>query len=734
MSCPGPVSLITRLLLPALLLVALPAHAAAATGALTQLPGAGGCITNSGKQGCAKGRAVPQGALAISRDGRSVYASGSSLAAFARNAATGALSQLAGTAGCLSKSGANGCTKVPELADAADVAVSDDGRNVYAAGVNGVVVFARNTATGALNRLAGSAGCVRNAGSSGPAGCPTARGLGNPAAVAVSRDGRNVYVAANGSGAIAVFTRDASTGALAQPAGDAGCVADTDSGEPCAKARGLFDANAVAVSPDSTTVYAGSRRNPDDESGELAIFTRDPATGALTQPAGAAGCVVDSQISRDGCAKARSLTGPSVFAFGPGGRTLYVGSTALVGSEEDLGGDIAVFKRTPAGALTQPTGGGGCVDLQSGTSCPNKASVSDVSGLAISADGKSAYVADAVFGGAVGVFARNPSTGALTQLRGKAGCLNKRGSKGCSQARWLQNPEDVVVSPDSRNVYATSQAGGGVLVFKRQRAASTSATAAKKKKPAAAVKFKVTSVSGFLYGVGSAFNGENPGGPCGGGSWSGYIGGTNPRQAGFQTGGFYKGRVLASSGTFDPKTGKGLISARVVVPYEQSGFRSCDVQPTDDPAKDQYRYRPECNIPSATETLNMKISVAGRRIAWDPGAEVHTPGPDQPAPLLPRVGIVPSFVCPLATRAYVARIEWLSEARTTCANPAPAASTFSRKGPVTLVLDCKRAADATQYGFSGFDYVDVLGATYFFSTVNGMPAAEHKASITFKRQ
>jgi hypothetical protein len=47
------------------------------------------------------------------------------------------------------------------------------------------------------------------------------------------------------------------TGALTQPAGNAGCVSQSG-GEPCANGHALLNPTSVAVSPDGKSVYAAS--------------------------------------------------------------------------------------------------------------------------------------------------------------------------------------------------------------------------------------------------------------------------------------------------------------------------------------------------------------------------------------------------------------------------------------------------------------------------------------------
>jgi DNA-binding beta-propeller fold protein YncE len=96
--------------------------------------------------------------------------------------------------------------------------------------------------------------------------------------VAVGPDGQNVYVTSFFSGAVAVFSRNGTTGRLTQLAGTDGCVSETGTGGACADATALDGARVVAVSPDGKSVYVASLW-----SDAVSVFSRDETTGALTQ-------------------------------------------------------------------------------------------------------------------------------------------------------------------------------------------------------------------------------------------------------------------------------------------------------------------------------------------------------------------------------------------------------------------------------------------------------------------
>jgi len=379
------------------------------TGAIAQLMGTDGCVSASGLGGaCAKGAAlVGPRSLGLSPDGKNLYfpaTTAAAIAVFSRDPTSGALRQLAGTSGCISESGTKGaCAVGTALAGARSAAVSTDGTSVYVASyfADAIAVFSRDLTTGALTQLAGTAGCVSESGTSGA--CVDGVALDGARTVVVSPDNRTVYVASEASGAIAIFARDTTTGALTQLAGVRGCVSQTGSGGACTKGRALGGASDVVVSPDGEHVYAASMA-----SDAVAVFSRDPSTGALTQLIGRSGCSSETG-SRGSCTDANALDRARSVAISPDGSSVYVAA--------ETSDAVAVFSRNAmTGALAQLPGTGGCVsDTGSSGECADGTALDGPRGVSVSPDGKNVYVAS-FWSSAVSIFARDPTTGSLAQL------------------------------------------------------------------------------------------------------------------------------------------------------------------------------------------------------------------------------------------------------------------------------------------------------------------------------
>jgi hypothetical protein len=62
---------------------------------------------------------------------------------------------------------------------------------------------------------------------------------------------------------------------------------------------------------------------------------------------------------------------------------------------------------------------------------------------------------------------RNTSTGALTQLPGEEGCISTANTK-CAHGIAIDGPEDLIISPDGRDVYTNSSQNNAVLEFRRE--------------------------------------------------------------------------------------------------------------------------------------------------------------------------------------------------------------------------------------------------------------------------
>ncbi len=424
---------VAALSLVGLVLLCVTASSFAATGGLTQPAGTAGCVSETGAGPCANGHAhFGAGGVAVSPDGKSVYVASydsNAVGRLTRNTTTGAITQPAGAAGCVSEDGAGPCADGHGLLTPYSVAVSPDGKSVYAVSDlgNAVVRFNRNTTTGAITQPAGAAGCVSEDGA-GP--CANGHGLINPRSVVVSPDGKSVYVASASSGAVARFTRNTTTGAIAQPIGAPGCVSETGSG-PCADGHGLQAPQSVAVSADGKNVYVASF-----VSDAVARLTRNTTTGAITQPIGAPGCV--SETGAGPCADGHGLKAPQSVAVSADGKNVYVASF--------VSDAVARLTRsTTNGAITQPAGASGCVSETGAGQCADGHGLNNPYSVTVSADGKSVYVASphsSDFGGsnAVALFTRNTTTGAIAQPIGAPGCVSETGSGPCADGHGLQGP------------------------------------------------------------------------------------------------------------------------------------------------------------------------------------------------------------------------------------------------------------------------------------------------------
>jgi DNA-binding beta-propeller fold protein YncE len=457
-------------------------------GSLEQLPGRLGCLAEgkASKRLCGKARAlkgagpgVGSHAIAISPDGRNVYVAASgadAIAVFDRSRATGALTQPKGKAGCVASvlgraKGTKGCGLAIGLDAPNSVAVSPDGKNVYATTRDGasVITFHRNRVTGQLRQLPPAAsGCI--SGLPIP-GCTAGRALKWPDVVVVSPDGKNVYVGDFAGSGVISFSRAGAAGALTQLSGTAGCITEAGA-EGCAKGTQLNHVEGLAINPSGTGVYPEAAF-----SSSIGFLARDASTGALTQT----GCVTNVKV--EGCALGYEFGGVNAMVFSPDGSDAYATSltsnslttfqrvTGSVSLSQPPGPSRQVSKEKGPGKETVPAAEGtpspnGCTVFMRSPGCGFGRAMQAPEGLDVSPDGTSVYVA-AFQTGAIDVFDRDPETGVVTQKSGERGCLAPAKVHGCSPGRALGGAGSIVVSPDGRNVYSTSQFSSAVDVFRR---------------------------------------------------------------------------------------------------------------------------------------------------------------------------------------------------------------------------------------------------------------------------
>jgi DNA-binding beta-propeller fold protein YncE len=229
--------------------------------------------------------------IAISPDDQTVYVAaadtGNGVAAFSRDPSStpaGKLAQIAGAGGCVTETGLdhagngtpNACIDGRGLNGALDVAVSADGKQVYAAATGTtnptnqgtVAILARATSgtVGALSQANAAAGCLSND-VDGPGGnppvnpdCGGATAIAGAGGIAGTGDGKSVYVlgGTNAAGTVAIFDRDGGTGGLTQALGSDACLVSNNVVSPCAPVTGLRVPTGIWVSDDGQNVYVST--------------------------------------------------------------------------------------------------------------------------------------------------------------------------------------------------------------------------------------------------------------------------------------------------------------------------------------------------------------------------------------------------------------------------------------------------------------------------------------------
>src|SRR4029077_7586718 len=87
---------------------------------------------------------------------------GSGVISFSRAGGSGALTQLGGPAGCITEAGAEGCAKGMQMNHIEGMAINPSGTTVYAASPfsNAIDILQRQKLTGALTQATKGNGCI----------------------------------------------------------------------------------------------------------------------------------------------------------------------------------------------------------------------------------------------------------------------------------------------------------------------------------------------------------------------------------------------------------------------------------------------------------------------------------------------------------------------------------------------------------------------------------------------
>jgi hypothetical protein len=368
------------------------------SGALHPLPGRRGCLENSPRPvarqrgSCEQVGGLEQPAsLAISPDGRRLYASATGgqrggagyLVTFGVDPRKGTLRLLQ----CLTNQVHSHCTVAP-IPFFGPLLVASDSRSLYMGdGYRGGVYVYQVHARGLVLQQC-LVGAPRPGCTIVPLLAPYEVG-----GLTETPDGSELYASgAAGESAerIVGLGRDGASGLLAARSGPGNCVSDEFHPPPGCTAVALTG-SALSLSASGDTLYAATVHSEAASDLAVAVLTRDPASGALSEPAGAAGCVVFTNYPYLGCGTApRWVTGIAENPY-----TMPAASGGLFASvveDRDGAGTVVRVSRSPSGGPLvvndlRECAPGACHRLRG-------AAGGSIGPIASSPDGRSLYVAD----------------------------------------------------------------------------------------------------------------------------------------------------------------------------------------------------------------------------------------------------------------------------------------------------------------------------------------------------
>jgi hypothetical protein len=412
------------------------------------------CFNTAGSEGCSAEALQGFASTAVaSPDGKQVYSLSSespgAIVQYDRDAASGALTRHAGSAGCVVEIGfPRSCTHAAGINGPIGMSFNADGTRAYVTAYSaaGVVVLKRDATTGELTALGGAGSCFNSAGSNG---CTTVVAFHNPAGITVAPDGKNVYVTSLASGntedtAASIYIFDVLVGgALAQHTGNF-CINSAGTNGCAAMPTGAIGGIQPVVAADR--VFAPMSTNP----GGIVQFLRD-SSGSLTQAASPNGCL--AALAQLGCTK--DINGELVGTFSLAGNAdashLYV--AGLHG--------VMAFTRS-GNALTEVS----CITQDGVGSCLNGDGLEGTYGMALSADGTDLAVGSVTSAG-VAFLTVDTSNAHLDELPGSPGCVTQTGSGGACRTLAALGGNSIPTAAGTNAFYVAGTRTGLIAGFRR---------------------------------------------------------------------------------------------------------------------------------------------------------------------------------------------------------------------------------------------------------------------------
>jgi len=287
------------------------------------------------------------------------------------------------------------------------IAISPDGKYVFASGENTLVIFQRASSTGQLSYLTKYTDGVE------------ADELSGIEAIGVSKTGNYLYTLSAFDDAITLFEMNQLTGNLTEQSVIKNGIDNVS---------GLAYPTCVAFANDFSEMYITSLGG-----NGLLHFNVDNSTGAIA---------FNSVISSSNTTSLSGIEGTSSLAISSDDQHVYV-----AGEIDDA---LAIFERDQITGMLNYLG-----MIEDGSSNDG---LNGVKHLTVSPDGNHVYAAG-FWDASIAIFQRNVSTGMLTYLgRMKDGLFGTDGLSGVSK---------VIVSPDGMHVYSAAALENGIGVFSR---------------------------------------------------------------------------------------------------------------------------------------------------------------------------------------------------------------------------------------------------------------------------